>query len=400
MNATGAQRGLVSMRDLVRRSDAMGLILPARHDLIVRRQRRQVIDARVRTTTVVVALLTIAWIAIDSVTFSGLLWQKLTACRIAAGVLLTVISLPALHHREGPLVELRALASLLIILGFYLASIQILKSNYASVESFAGVTAYTYLPFLIGAGISLFPVVAAEGLATAVLVVLATMLTAMMGTGSTQEAYNTGSLWLLMTICGVATLGGMLQFRLLLTVTEQSNRDGLTGLLRRGVGQELLAAQFATAERAGTPLSVLFLDLDRFKAVNDNYGHNTGDSVLVKAATAIRDGVRRQDTAVRWGGEEFLVILPNTDAAAARIVAERFGKRGLGARPEGAPVTASVGLAERSTDHAESAMKLISIADSRVYAAKAAGRNCIVDVMGARFPFTPAAAQEQQNRQG
>lgn len=197
-----------------------------------------------------------------------------------------------------------------------------------------------------------------------------------------------------MAISGVATLGGILQLRLLLTVTEQSCRDGLTGLLRRSVGEELLTAQFATAERADTPLSVLFLDLDRFKAVNDSYGHNTGDVVLANAAAAIHDGVRRQDTAVRWGGEEFLVILPNTDAAAARIVAERFGRRGLGKRPEGAPLTASVGLAERSADEAETAAQLISIADGRVYAAKSAGRNCIIDAAGPSIPFNPHPTTE------
>jgi diguanylate cyclase (GGDEF)-like protein len=136
---------------------------------------------------------------------------------------------------------------------------------------------------------------------------------------------------------------------------------------------------------------VLFLDLDRFKEVNDRYGHDAGDEVLRAAADRIAAVLRRQDTAIRWGGEEFLVLLPNTGVDGAARVARRLGAEGLGARPDGTPQTASVGLAERRVDGVDEASQLIELVDGRMYAAKDAGRNRLVGPDGAAQPFIPAA---------
>src|SRR6185503_17919231 len=107
------------------------------------------------------------------------------------------------------------------------------------------------------------------------------------------------------------------QLRMLRALVEQAVRDPLTGCLRRQAGEALLEQQYRFAARGGTPLTVLFADIDRFKRVNDRHGHEAGDHVLASVASALRQALRQSDVLVRWGGEEFLVLLPHADASSA-----------------------------------------------------------------------------------
>ena len=141
-------------------------------------------------------------------------------------------------------------------------------------------------------------------------------------------------------------------------------------------------------------MAVLFIDLDKFKSINDQYGHDAGDAVLQQAARSIRQTLGRHDSLVRWGGEEFVVLLPRTDAAGAQAAVERIAKAGLGLRPDGIPVTASIGVAERINDRASDSMALIALADKRMYAAKTAGRNCYVDDNGEAARFLPGDGKQ------
>jgi diguanylate cyclase (GGDEF)-like protein len=156
---------------------------------------------------------------------------------------------------------------------------------------------------------------------------------------------------------------------------EQADRDWLTGLYNR----RYLAA---TLERLGTraagePLSLAAVDLDHFKSVNDRFGHEIGDRVLARAADLLRETVRGTDVVARAGGEEFVVVMPSTDAVAANACAERL-RVAVAAEPwhELAPeltVTASIGVVSAPT--AGDVEGLVRLADRRLYAAKSAGRN-------------------------
>ena len=164
---------------------------------------------------------------------------------------------------------------------------------------------------------------------------------------------------------------------------EQATHDGLTGLLNRTSIMEKLDDELARAARENSPLSVLMVDLDRFKAVNDTQGHLAGDAVLREAANRFRSAARRYDSVGRYGGEEFLIVLPGCTAEAARVHAERIrlAIAGKPFRAESRPlgVTCSVGLA--SSDHCAPAM-LLREADDALYEAKALGRNCVVVHVG------------------
>jgi diguanylate cyclase (GGDEF)-like protein len=161
-------------------------------------------------------------------------------------------------------------------------------------------------------------------------------------------------------------------------VERQALVDGLTGLPNRRQCEETLAAELARLERFGGPLAVVVADLDWFKDVNDRYGHPSGDAVLREFAQLLQETLRDVDLAGRWGGEEFLLILPGTDLEGGARVADRIrialaGRIVLSADGSPIPVTASFGVA--ATPPASTAAELFSAADAALYEAKRNGKN-------------------------
>jgi diguanylate cyclase (GGDEF)-like protein/PAS domain S-box-containing protein len=156
--------------------------------------------------------------------------------------------------------------------------------------------------------------------------------------------------------------------------------DPLTGAYNRRQGDALLAAEFARRSRDGRDFAVLLLDIDHFKAVNDQFGHAAGDAVLCALVNESQKTLRSVDMLIRWGGEEFLFVLPNADGKAAVIAAERIRAALAGTEivDPGVAVlhiTVSVGVAVPVTD---SPRELIRRVDLALYAAKARGRNRVI----------------------
>jgi len=150
--------------------------------------------------------------------------------------------------------------------------------------------------------------------------------------------------------------------------------DGLTGLWNRARIDQLFAEEFARARRYGTPFSVILLDIDHFKHVNDDHGHTVGDSVLRQFAALLRDNVRSVDKVGRLGGEEFLLLLPDTDSAGLKAAAEHLLQQvNQGLSSPGGAVTVSIGGA--NLQHDESWESWLHRADQQLYAAKHGGRN-------------------------
>jgi two-component system cell cycle response regulator len=150
--------------------------------------------------------------------------------------------------------------------------------------------------------------------------------------------------------------------------------DGLTGLSNRRAILTQLAGMVSAARRHGHPLSIAICDLDHFKRINDTHGHKTGDAVLVATAHAMGTHLRAEDQLGRLGGEEFLVLLPDTDAAAAQRVAEKLRLQ-VGRAGGPVPVSVSIGVA---TWDGEAAEDLLHRADEALYAAKEAGRDRVM----------------------
>jgi len=153
--------------------------------------------------------------------------------------------------------------------------------------------------------------------------------------------------------------------------------DPLTGLANRRGCEKGIAREISRAQRERRPLSCILLDIDRFKQVNDTMGHQAGDQVLRELSSMLRRSVRAYDIVARWGGEEFLLVLPGTDRNTARMLAERI-RAGVQQLPVAnfGSVTISAGAAEFDSDYDfESTLRA---ADRRLYEAKAAGRNTVV----------------------
>jgi diguanylate cyclase (GGDEF)-like protein len=162
------------------------------------------------------------------------------------------------------------------------------------------------------------------------------------------------------------------------TLRLHATRDSLTGLWNRRIILDTLARECVRAAREGTPLGVIIADLDHFKRANDSLGHRGGDAVLVEAARRMSRVLRSYDAIGRYGGEEFLIVLPGCDAACTETVAQRM-RQGIQERqvetPEGTiRIAASVGavVGEGPTINAD---ELIRIADAALYRAKRGGRN-------------------------
>lgn len=150
--------------------------------------------------------------------------------------------------------------------------------------------------------------------------------------------------------------------------------DEVTGLSNRRRLYDVLALESERTKRYGPPLSIFLVDIDRFKSVNDSFGHLAGDQVLRVMADILRQGVRKVDTPGRWGGEEFIVICPNTTAADAAKLAEKL-RTAINNNdfPVAGRQTCSFGVAQLRSD--ESAESLFGRADAALYRAKEAGRD-------------------------
>lgn len=167
---------------------------------------------------------------------------------------------------------------------------------------------------------------------------------------------------------------------------QLAGTDALTGAWNRRHFHEVLPQELERAARYGHPLSLLVIDLDLFKSVNDRFGHLTGDRVLQEVADCVRANLRKVDSLTRWGGEEFVVLLPDTTAHNAALLAERI-RASIAARAIDGPghVTTSIGAAQLGAD--ETWEQWLARADAALYRAKQAGRNRVdTDSQGAGAP--------------
>jgi len=164
---------------------------------------------------------------------------------------------------------------------------------------------------------------------------------------------------------------------------EQANKlavtDGLTGISNRQSVEKSLQIEFERSKRYNSPLSLILLDVDHFKDVNDTYGHQKGDEILIAVASLLKKACRANDIAARYGGEEFLMILPQSNAQGAFKIAERVRegimKMSFTGNDSNFSVTTSCGVAELDRDLIKNTNQLIAMADQALYGAKNSGRN-------------------------
>jgi diguanylate cyclase (GGDEF)-like protein len=181
------------------------------------------------------------------------------------------------------------------------------------------------------------------------------------------------------------TGGRMLVYADVTDLVHQADRlkvlatvDGMTGLFNRRHFLSLAQIEWSRYQRHGRPMSLVLFDIDRFKSINDSCGHHAGDHVITQIADICQQQKRKPDIIARFGGEEFLILLPETERAAAQRVAERLRRKVetsvFSIAPNAISTTISVGIAQADPDMA-SIFDLIKLADKALYIAKDSGRN-------------------------
>ncbi len=192
-----------------------------------------------------------------------------------------------------------------------------------------------------------------------------------------QVALSVGAIWLLTLLAAVFARNERRTRRML---SRLSRIDPLTGLLNRGQLYQTLEQEVRRTRRSDRGFSLLMMDLDGLKAVNDGLGHQRGDEVLRDLGRVIRDDIRNVDSAYRYGGDEFLVLLPETDFSGAFVVAEKIRSDaedlGLSMEAEGISTSVSIGLVSHPEDGG-TAEELVRAADRAMYNAKSLGKNQI-----------------------
>ena len=193
-----------------------------------------------------------------------------------------------------------------------------------------------------------------------------------------QDSFNVGDLGFILNLSELIAMS--ISNAVLYEQTKKlAVTDGLTGISNRPNMEQSLLSEFERSKRYNSPLSVVLLDVDHFKDVNDSYGHQKGDEILVTFASVLKKFCRANDTAARYGGEEFLMILPQSNAQGAFKIAERVReeimKMSFVGNDSKFSVTTSCGVAELNRDYMKNTDQLINVADNAMYEAKNSGRN-------------------------
>lgn len=356
-------------------AEARSLLSPKAHMPLLASRRAHMLVNRVRLFACLFSILTPLWIVVDLYTLpSPLSWQ------LAALRLVTSAAFLALTRRlkpDGTLWQAwRGMTVLFAIpSAFYLFS-HLLLAQY-SLEGVPGIISagYSFLPFVLLAGLAIFPLTLLECAAFALPALVAHLLSGYLQWQPVVAPSFWGAFWLQVLIAAVSALACTTQLAFMMALVQQAVRDPLTGVFSRRSGEEMLELLAEQAARNAMPLSVVFIDLDHFKSINDRFGHAAGDQTLKRLASHLGFLLRKSDILCRWGGEEFLLLLPNTNMTQARVLLRRLRRLGLGLRPDGMPLTASMGVAEWQQDGAKDWRLLLALADERMYLAKEAGRD-------------------------
>jgi diguanylate cyclase (GGDEF)-like protein len=343
---------------------------------------RAQVEALVRLRSAAFARLlawpTLAWIALDFLAFGAGRALPALALRLALAC-----ALLGLARGANRLPHFR---SMWLLIALQVVGFGLLQWLAAPQEGALRI-GYGLFPYLIAAQLALFPLPWWRSLLAA-LPAASQLALLLWHEHASVDGTLWNRVWLFGLLVAMGAWTGQAQLQLLerlLAARRDASHDPLTGLANRRHASARLQAACADADRRGEPLSVLMLDLDHFKHVNDRHGHAGGDCVLVALAQVLQRELRAADLAARYGGEEFLAMLSACDATEAVATAERIRRAVQALRvavPDGeARVTISIGIASRRAHETPGA--LVSRSDAALYRAKAQGRNrCVMEAAG------------------
>lgn len=338
--------------------------------------RAEFIFMRVRLLAFVFALLSILWIPIDIYIIPTESLGAILSLRIAYSGLFVILGMLTSNAQKLVFAKLRLTVFVLIPCIFYVCSRFVLNSD-AGIEGI--LVGYSFLPYLTVVLLAIFPLTLLEGLSNASLVGITFFFSEIYFNNSLTIS-SLGSIWLLTLLAGISIWAQLAQLQMLLRLYREASRDPLTGLVNRRVLNKWLDLEITRSRELDRPLSILLFDLDFFKKVNDTYGHLTGDKVLQTFSRLLKRDLASYNLIGRYGGEEFIAVLPGKDKPAAIKIADRIRENCHAVETRGSEncivnFTVSIGVAElQDTDTVET---LIHHVDKGLYSAKMKGRDTV-----------------------
>lgn len=327
-------------------------------------------------------LLAPLWILVDYLLLPAEMLSNLVISRLILMGFLAIIILSARRNQHQLNKIYNALTALLLLPALFYFALVLFYSD--QMDSLVG---YNFIPLLIIAFLSVFPLTIIESLSIGVVIIVIQLLALLnLNELTTPDGWQT--LFLLIVVLAISLWANHSQVSTLLRLYRQASMDSLTGLLNRGVLLEQLNQLCKSRDEKlaehelPAPISLLMFDLDKFKRINDTYGHSVGDQVLQVFAQILHEELRNNDLIARYGGEEFVAVLPSTSKVDARQIAERVRlecEKSTVIAHDGETVnfTTSIGITEIRLD--ESVDTALHRVDTRLYLAKNLGRNRYVD---------------------
>ncbi len=338
--------------------------------------RADYIQNRVRLLGLLYAGLVVLWIPIDYLLVPAETLTGLAVTRLIAALTFLAIALVRYNPHHLPLARFRLGMLVVVPCVFYFVT-QIILGDDASPWASMG---YGFYPYVMIAQLAIFAMTLVESLMLALPVFLIVLASAAVD-GQLFTAGTVATLWLLGLLLSLALWAQMSQLLMLLRLYRQATRDPLTGLVNRRALMDRLAEEMQRSERYKRTLTVLLFDLDKFKRVNDTLGHLAGDAVLRHFARVVEKALRRSDVVGRYGGEEFLAVLPETSIERGCEVAERIRSAchdSPATAPDGTEVAFTTSIGVATLLPGEDTEALLGRVDESLYKAKETGRDRVV----------------------
>lgn len=376
-NYTGPDKRLTpGLTEWLRQTNFSDLTSSEMHSRDFNGSRAEFIYMRVRLLAYVFALLSLLWIPVDILIVPKESLGAMLGLRLVYSGLFFMLGVLTGNAQKLYYAQLRLTAFVLIPCIFYVLSRIVLNSETEMQGTLIG---YSFLPYLTVVLLAIFPLTLLEGIGYASLMGITFFFSELYFNGSLTMS-SLGDVWLLSLLAGIAIWAQLAQLHMLLRLYREASRDPLTGLVNRRVLNKWLELEITRAREQQRPLCVLLFDLDFFKRVNDTYGHLSGDKVLQTFSRLLKRDLSNYNLIGRYGGEEFLVVLPAKDKTSAMKIAERIRKNCHSVETrnsEGSVIsfTVSIGVAElQDTDTVET---LINRVDKGLYSAKMQGRDTV-----------------------
>lgn len=332
--------------------------------------------ARLRVVQLVFALGFLAWIPIDFALFASERAAPLAQARVGLALALGLLWLATRQLTGAYWTTALIAASVAAIAGFHAV---VVGGVLAGTDADTLDGGYRGLPFVLIGLTALFPVTLRTGAALVAVPIVMFLLVESIR-GSLFDIATLNMLWMLAFLGGITLWVQAGQLWMLLRLYRESARDPLTGLINRRVLTRSVERQLAD-ERSRNDFSLILLDIDRFKRVNDEHGHQSGDIVLQEVAALLQRYLRNDDMVGRYGGEEFLAVLPDADPSQATGIAERLRAaiselvvEGV----DGATIDPRISLGVTSHGHGEALDASLQRVDQALYEAKESGRDRVV----------------------